>query len=166
MKSKIPILIGVQKYGFYEKEIFHKERKEFRRTLRRIFKRVNRLKVPDSKIKIINNYFINHSINWRNPTIKLVYKNCIMEFKEEDLYTLYNYTFSNKFSGRFHPFEFFQYVKREKMTEEERDWEKRRRRKRIVDGKCEYCGNEDPDQMESLIYRGKIYFRCTKCRYI
>lgn len=157
------LIIGVIKYGFYEKEIFHKERKEFRRTLRRIFKRVYRLKVPDSEIKITSNYFVNNSFNWRNPTIKLAYKDCTMEFSEKELLILYNDTFSNKFSGRFHPLEFFEYVKREKMTIEEKDLEKRRRRKKIVDGKCEYCGNEDPDQMESFVYHGKIFLRCTKC---
>ncbi|MBS4023340.1 MAG: hypothetical protein KGZ79_13110 [Dethiobacter sp.] len=88
-----------------------------------------------------------------------------MEFTEKVLCVLYNHTFSNKFSGRFRPLEFFEYVKREKMTQEEKDLEKRRRRKKIVNGRCEYCGNEDPDQMESLWppTTKKYILGCTKC---
>jgi len=157
-------LLGALKYGFYEQEIFHKERKEFQRTLRRLFKKHFKLNIKDSKIKISSNYCKDGVINRKNPTVRLVYKQYALEFNKEELDMIYNEMFSNKFSGRFPPIEFFEYFRGRKKAPEEKDLEKRRKRKRIVDGKCEYCGNTDNDRMESLMFYGTIYFKCTACK--
>lgn len=102
---------GVLKYGDYEKEVFHKERKEFKRTLRRIFKRVYNLSIKDSEISIDSDRWQRGQLNWRDPKVKLSYKEYYLIFDKEELYILYYFMYSNKFSGRFHPIEFFDYVR-------------------------------------------------------
>ena len=157
-------IIGILKYGFYEQEIFRKERKEFRRTLRRIFKRRFNLNVKDSEVEIDSDYWKDGVKNWKNPTVKLSYMQNTLTFTPDELDEMYSYAFSNKFSGRFDPLEFFEYIRKIKKTEEEKGLEKRRKRKRIVNGECEYCGNADEHRMEYLFVYGKLYHKCTACR--
>lgn len=158
------LIAGVLKYGFYEQELFHKERKELWRTLRRIFKRHFKIDVKDSKIKISSDYWEDGVKNWRNPTVKLVYKQHVLTITSEELETIYYHAYSNKFSGRFHPLVFFEYVRNRNKSADEKDLERRRKRKKIVDGKCENCGNEESDRMESFIVKGRPYFKCTACQ--
>jgi hypothetical protein len=155
---------GIYKYGFYEQEIFRKERKEFQRTLRRIFKRHYKLNTKDSEIMIKSDYRQKGAINWKNPTVTLEYQDLTLSFDSEELDIIYSLAFSNKFSGRFHPLDFFDYIRERNKTKEEKDYEKRKKRKRIVNGTCEYCGNTDTDRMEYLFIYGKLYHKCAACK--
>ncbi len=157
-------IIGILKYGFYEQEIFRKERKEFRRTLRGIFKRHFILDIKDSEIEIKSDRWRDGVINWKNPTVVLSYKHHTLTFTPEDLDILYDVAYSNKFSKRFNPLEFFEYIRKIKLSEEEKALEKRRKRKKIIDGTCEYCGNTDEYRMEYVFTGGALYHKCTACR--
>jgi len=157
-------IIGILKYGFYEQDIFKKERKEFRRTLRRIFKNRFGLKVKDSEIVIECERCHSGAVNRRNPTVKLSYKQNELSFTKEELNMLYSYAYSNKFSDRFHPLEFFDYIRRPKISEEEKAIAKKKKRKWIVNGKCEYCGNTDMDRTEYWFVKNKMYHKCTACK--